>query len=124
MSRRYRCGVGISVKYVCAREHQPCSELCLCFPERCINKGLEEFQDAEEKVEIEQVIMDPDVRNSALVALAANRQQQQQHQVQKHHDMLTALAIRLLAVLAPTLVVAPAQATPVAASTGCLRYGR
>lgn len=88
MSRRCRCGVGFCVNCVCDREHQPCSDLCLCFPEHCINRGLKEFQDAEEEVEVEPVIMDPDVCSgsmmaralTALAALAANQHQQQQQQ--------------------------------------------
>lgn len=92
---RCRCGVGVCVRCICVREGQQCDENCLCFPERCTNRVLEDFQDAEEEAEIEPVVMDPNVLNAAFAALAANQQQQQQQfhlqqqQMQQQQDLLT-----------------------------------
>ncbi|KAK4035899.1 hypothetical protein OUZ56_027978 [Daphnia magna] len=93
-------------------EGQQCDENCLCFPERCTNRGVEHFQDAKEEVEILPAAMDPNALNAALAALAANQQLQQQ-QMQQHQNLLTALTNRLLAVPAPGPPVVPPVPTVV-----------
>ena len=119
---RCRCQVGVCVRCICAREGLLCDENCLCFPERCTNRGVEDFRDAEEEAEAVPVAMDPNMINAALAALLANQQQHQadqqqlQQQLQLQQDVMTALANRLLAAPAPAPVVvpAPAPAVPVA----------
>ncbi|EFX76913.1 hypothetical protein DAPPUDRAFT_248406 [Daphnia pulex] len=115
---------------------------CRCGVERCTNRGVEHFQDAEEEVEIAPAAMDPNVLNALLAALAANQQQQQQQfqlqqqqmqqqqayqqqmqqQFRLQQDVVTALANRLLAAPSPAQVVvpAPAPAVPVAAVRAAL----
>ncbi|KAK4030888.1 hypothetical protein OUZ56_024274 [Daphnia magna] len=118
-----RCGVGLCVTAVRVRGHQQCNESCWCFPERCSNRGSDEFLDAEEP-SVELGNMDPNVLNAALAALAANQQQQQQQfqlqqqQIQQQQDLLTALANRLLAAPAAIPVVAsvPSQAVAIRAT--------
>ena len=119
---RCRCQVGVCVRCICAREGLLCDENCLCFPERCTNRGVEDFRDAEEEAEAVPAAMDPNMINAALAALLANQQQHQadqqqlQQQLQLQQDVMTALANRLLAAPAPAPVVvpAPAPAVPVA----------
>ncbi|KZS21143.1 Uncharacterized protein APZ42_012000, partial [Daphnia magna] len=110
--RQCRCEVGRCARCVCVREGQQCDENCLCFPERCTNRGVEHFQDAKEEVEILPAAMDPNALNAALAALAANQQLQQQ-QMQQHQNLLTALTNRLLAVPAPGPPVVPPVPTVV-----------
>ncbi|XP_045033965.1 uncharacterized protein LOC123475399 [Daphnia magna] len=110
--RQCRCEVGRCARCVCVREGQQCDENCLCFPERCTNRGVEHFQDAKEEVEILPAAMDPNALNAALSALAA-KQQLQQQQMQQHQNLLTALTNRLLAVPAPGPPVVPPVPTVV-----------
>lgn len=118
--RKCRCEVGRCARCVCVREGQQCDENCLCFPERCTNRGVEHFQDAKEEVEILPTAMDPNALNAALAALAVNQQQQQQQfqlqqqQIQQQQDLLTALTNRLLAAPPAIPVVAPVPAQAVA----------
>ena len=65
------------VRCICARKDLLCDENCLCFPERCNNRGAEDFQDAEEEAENVPAAIDLNVLNATLAALAANQQQQQ-----------------------------------------------
>ncbi len=107
---RCRCGVSVCVRCICVREGLHCDENCLRFPERCTNRGLEDFQDAEGEAEIEAAAMDPNALNAALAALAANQQQQQQQfqlqqQQMQQQNLLAALTNRLIAVPAPALPV-------------------